>query len=179
MSKPEIVISAPAAATNSVERRAMVASIGRLDDELTTEKSKLKTINQTIKDHIESTDEFRALQDAQSELKIAKLKLEQALNSDPIYSKLVAEQNDQKFKFADLKEIMSHHLVSYFAETKTTSVEVGEDQRNIEIKAKLGGIVPETENMFVQDKGREYSISDGKTKVKINGAGMTTEKVKS
>lgn len=88
---------------------------------------------------IEVLDEYRALQDALTAVKEARVRLKMAVSDNHELNRLEVEIGEAKFKKRDLTEILSHHLVVY---TQDTGRDVIRDRegctRQIELKAKEG-----------------------------------------
>jgi hypothetical protein len=61
------------------------------------------------------------------------------LEADKDYQVMNSELEELKFKQKDLQEIMSHHLVTYFSETRETQIKDGQGEvRQVIVSAKIG-----------------------------------------
>jgi predicted nucleic acid-binding Zn-ribbon protein len=115
------------------------SAIQRLELEMAELRSKMKTIKDDLKDIAEQNEEYRALQDDIAELANKRKTAKKLLQADKDYQVVNSELEQLKFKYKDLEEIMSHHLVTYFKETQESEITDSEgEERQILFKAKLG-----------------------------------------
>ena len=124
---------------NTIEDKTTLDAIHRLELELAETRQKIRKLKDDLKDIAEQNDEWRALREEVKDLVSKRATAKKLLEADRDYQVVNSELEELKFKFKDLEEIMSHHLVSYYGETNSTEVETidGETQQ-ITIKAKLG-----------------------------------------
>ena len=121
------------------EDETTLQSIHRLMVELAENRQKMKTTKEQLKDIADQNDEFRALQDDLKEATAKRQTAKKVLDADKDYQVMNSELEELKFKQKDLQEIMSHHLVTYFTETRT--MQITDDQgetRQVILSAKVG-----------------------------------------
>jgi predicted nucleic acid-binding Zn-ribbon protein len=121
------------------EDRTTIDAIHRLMLELAEMRGKMKTVKDQLKDIAEQNDEYRALAEELKEVSEKRQAAKKLLEADKDYQLVNSELEELKFKFKDLQEIMSHHLVTYFSETQATQItdESGET-RQVIVSAKIG-----------------------------------------
>jgi FtsZ-binding cell division protein ZapB len=121
------------------EDKTTVDAIHRLMLELAEVRGKIKTVKDQLKDIAEQNDEYRALAEELKEVSEKRQTAKKLLEADKDYQLVNSELEEMKFKHKDLQEIMSHHLVTYFAETQATQItdESGET-RQVIVSAKIG-----------------------------------------
>lgn len=122
-----------------VEDVSTIDSVHRLMLELAEMRGKMKTVKDQLKDVMEQNDEYRALQEELKEVSEKRTRAKKLLESDKDYQLVNSELEELKFKYKDLQEILSHHLVTYFTETQATQItdETGET-RQVIVSAKIG-----------------------------------------
>lgn len=107
--------------------------------ELAETSGKMKTIKSDLKDIAEQNDEYRALQEELKEVSEKRATAKKLLEADKDYQVVNSELEELKFKFKDLQEIMSHHLVTYFSESGETSLTTPSgDTLQVVVSARLG-----------------------------------------
>lgn len=122
-----------------MEDKTTLDAIHRLMLEIAETRGKMKTVKDQLKDIAEQNDEYRALEEELKELTTKRQSAKKVLESDRDYQLVNTELDELKFKYKDLQEIMSHHLVNYFSETNATQItdEAGET-RQVIVSAKIG-----------------------------------------
>lgn len=129
----------------------LMHTINDVDKEIRTEKARLKEWREDYKADIQSTDEYRALEAAKNDVKLAKAKLEHRVSTDSDLARDRAEIDAQAEKVRDLREILSHHLVEYFKETGKTAIRLDvldqDQQQQVIVNAKLGRVEAKLDNM--------------------------------
>ncbi len=127
-----------------VEDKTTVDAISRLMIELAETRGKMKTIKDDLKDIAEQNDEYRALQEELKEVSEKRATAKKLLEADKDYQVVNSELEELKFKYKDLQEIMSHHLVTYFSESGETQLTTANgDVLQVVVSAKLGKEVAE------------------------------------
>jgi len=122
-----------------MEDKTTVDAIHRLMLELAETRGKMKPIRDQCKDVAEQNDEYRALQEELKEVSEKRATAKKLLEADKDYQVVNSELEELKFKYKDLEEIMSHHLVNYFRETNETELKTPEgDTMQVVVSAKLG-----------------------------------------
>jgi predicted nucleic acid-binding Zn-ribbon protein len=126
------------------EDKTTLDAIHRLMIELSETSGKMKKIKEDLKDIAEQNDEYRAVQEELKEATEKRATAKKLLEADKDYQVVNSELEELKFKYKDLQEIMSHHLVTYFSETNETSLPMpnGETMQVV-VSAKLGKEVAE------------------------------------
>ncbi|HUD11195.1 MAG TPA: hypothetical protein VMS08_02190 [Candidatus Saccharimonadia bacterium] len=121
------------------EDKTTIDAVHRLMLELAEVRGKMKTVKDQLKDIAEQNDEYRALAEELKEVSEKRQTAKKLLEADKDYQLVNSELEEMKFKYKDLQEIMSHHLVTYFAETQATQItdELGET-RQVIVSAKIG-----------------------------------------
>jgi len=126
------------------EDRTTQEAVGRLMIELAEVRGKMKTFKDDLKDIAEQNDEYRALQEELKEASEKKATAKKLLEADKDYQVVNSELEELKFKYKDLQEIMSHHLVTYFSETNETSLTTPTGEvLQVVVSARLGKEVAE------------------------------------
>jgi hypothetical protein len=127
-----------------MEDKTTVDAIHRLMLELAETKGKMKAMKDDLKDVAEQNDEYRAIQEELKEVSEKRATAKKLLEADKDYQVLNSELEELKFKYKDLQEIMSHHLVTYFSESGETSLTTPNgDVLQVVVSAKLGKEVAE------------------------------------
>jgi len=121
------------------EDKTTLDAIHRLMLELAETRGKMKKIKDDLKDIAEQNDEFRAVQEELKEAGEKRATAKKLLEADKDYQVVNSELEELKFKYKDLQEIMSHHLVTYFSETNETQLTTPEGETlQVVVSAKLG-----------------------------------------
>lgn len=117
-----------------------IQTIRLYEKDIDATKHKIDTINEQLRDELEAMQEYIAVRDAQEVLDEAKAKLKLALLDDASYNNLLEEKGQLNEKMRDMKEILSDHLVAYFAQTNERQIEISDngDARSVIITGKLG-----------------------------------------
>jgi predicted nucleic acid-binding Zn-ribbon protein len=119
--------------------KTTLESVSTLLAEIQEAKQKMKTMKDQLKDVADQNDEFRALQEELTELTAKRQNAKKLLEADKDYQLINAELEELKFKYKDLAEILSHHLVTYFQETNETSIPMSDGSSlQVVVSAKLG-----------------------------------------
>ena len=127
-----------------VEDKTTVDAISRLMLELAETRGKMKTIKDDLKDIAEQNDEYRALQEELKEVSEKRATAKKLLEADKDYQVVNSELEELKFKYKDLMEIMSHHLVTYFTESGETQLTTPSGEvLQVVVSAKLGKEIAE------------------------------------
>lgn len=116
-----------------------IDAIHRLMTEITETKQKAKTVKDNLKDVLEQNDEYKALEDDLKELTTKRAAAKKVLQADKDYQLVSSELEELKFKLKDLQEILSHHLVTYYDESKKLQLKDSEGEvRPVILSAKIG-----------------------------------------
>ena len=122
-----------------MEDKTTLDAIHRLMLELAETRGKMKTVKDQLKDIAEQNDEYRALQEELKEVSEKRATAKKLLEADKDYQLVNSELEEMKFKYTDLQEIMSHHLVTYFSESGATSITTPNGETlQVVVSAKLG-----------------------------------------
>jgi hypothetical protein len=116
-----------------------IDAIQRIMGELDDTRREMKVVKEAIKDVLLQNEEYGGLQEELKELNTKRGELKKTLQEDKDYQERASELDELKYKQKDLQEIMSHHLVTYYNETKATQIK-GQDGevRQIILSAKIG-----------------------------------------
>ncbi len=116
-----------------------IDAIHRLMTEITETKQNAKTVKENLKDVLEQNDEYRAMEDDLKELTTKRAAAKKVLQADKDYQMVSSELEELKFKLKDLQEILSHHLVTYYDESKKLQLKDSEGEtRPVILSAKIG-----------------------------------------
>jgi len=127
-----------------MEDKTTLDAIHRLMIELAETRGKMKTVKDQLKDIAEQNDEYRALAEELKEVGEKRATAKKLLEADKDYQVVNSELEELKFKHADLQEIMSHHLVTYFRESGETQLKTPDGETlQVVVSAKLGKEVSE------------------------------------
>src|SRR6266568_6002150 len=122
-----------------MEDKTTLDAIHRLMLELAETRGKMKKIKDDLKDIAEQNDEYRALQEELKEFSEKRATAKKLLEADKDYQVVNSELEELKFKYKDLQEIMSHHLVTFFSETNETQITDNDgEKRQVVLTAKIG-----------------------------------------
>lgn len=121
------------------EDQTTLQAVHRLMIEMAETRQKMKTVKDQLKDVMEQNDEYRAIAEELKGVSEKRARAKKLLESDKDYQLVNSELEELKFKYKDLMEIMSHHLVTYFSETQATEIETPDgDSMQVVVSAKLG-----------------------------------------
>jgi predicted nucleic acid-binding Zn-ribbon protein len=121
------------------EEKTTLESINNLLLEITDARQKMKTVKDQLKDVMEQNDDYRALAEELKEATVKRQTAKKLLEADKDYQLVNSELEEMKFKYKDLQEILSHHLVTYFQETQETSIPMANGGAlQVVVSAKLG-----------------------------------------
>jgi predicted nucleic acid-binding Zn-ribbon protein len=127
-----------------MEDKTTLQAVHRLMLELAETRGKMKTIKDQLKDVADQNDEYRAMQEELKEVSEKRQVAKKLLEADKDYQVVNSELEELKFKYKDLQEIMSHHLVTYFSETNETQLTTPDGETmQVVVSAKLGKEVAE------------------------------------
>lgn len=116
-----------------------IDAIHRLMTEISETKQKSKTVKDNLKDVLEQNDEYKALEDDLKELTTKRAAAKKVLQADKDYQLVSSELEELKFKLKDLQEILSHHLVTYYDESRKLQLKDSEGEtRPVILSAKIG-----------------------------------------
>lgn len=116
-----------------------IDAIHRLMTEITETKQKAKTVKDNLKDVLEQNEEYKAMEDDLKELTTKRAAAKKVLQADKDYQLVSSELEELKFKLKDLQEILSHHLVTYYDESKKLQLKDSEGEvRPVILSAKIG-----------------------------------------
>jgi predicted nucleic acid-binding Zn-ribbon protein len=119
-----------------------IEEVHRLMLEVAECKGKMKTVKDQLKDVLEQNDEYRELQEELKELTGKRQTAKKLLESDKDFQLVNSELEELKYKYKDLQEILSHHLVTYFSETSETQIASPDgDSVQVVVSAKIGKAV--------------------------------------
>ena len=128
----------------------LIESIHRIDQDIADTRARIKVLADTRRANVEELDEFKELELLMEEVRNARGRLNAAMKDDSTISDIDAELVEERFKFNDLKEMLSHHLVLYNKEAEATFVDItgSEKVRPIVLSAKLGKPEYHQEELF-------------------------------
>lgn len=127
-----------------MEDKTTLDAIHRLMLELAETRGKMKKIKDDLKDIADQNEEYRAIQEELKEVSEKRATAKKLLEADKDYQVVNSELEELKFKYKDLVEIMSHHLVTYFSESGETSLTTPDGETlQVVVSAKLGKEVAE------------------------------------
>jgi len=122
-----------------MEDKTTLDAVHRLMLEIAETRGKMKTVKDQLKDIAEQNEEYRALAEELKEVATKRQTAKKLLEADKDYQVVNSELEELKFKYKDLQEIMSHHLVTYFSETKETQITDNDgEKRQVVLTAKIG-----------------------------------------
>lgn len=107
--------------------------------EMDETRQQMKAMRDNLKDVLLQNEEYKQLQEELKELSEKRKQAKKLLESDRDYQTINAELEELKFKQKDLQEIMSHHLVTYYNETRETQIKDQDGEvRQVILSAKVG-----------------------------------------
>ena len=103
-------------------------------------KNQIATVNEQIKEELESMDEYDDVLNLEGQLAVAKEKLRTALQSKSGYIDLLEKKGELQETLKGHKHILSEELVTYYGQTKERQIEIGAngDARAVVLTGKLG-----------------------------------------
>ncbi len=114
-------------------------AIERIMIEVQETRAGMRTLKEAVKDIMEQNDDVKVIQEELKEVAPKRAKLKELLQEDKDYQLRNGELEELKFKMKDLQEIMSHHLVTYYNETKSTQFKSKDGEvLQLIISAKIG-----------------------------------------
>lgn len=123
----------------TTDEKTTLDAIHNLMLELAETRGQMKTIRDNLKDIMEQNEEYKAVAEELEALKPKRLQAKQLLEADKDYQVISSELEELKFKYKDLQEIMSHHLVTYYSETQNTQITDNDGEtRQVILSAKIG-----------------------------------------
>lgn len=137
------------------EITSTVETIKLYERDIESTKQQLKVVNERLQEELEDMPQYSAVKEAETALALAKEHLKNALLSNADYNNLLEEKAGLSEKMRDQKDILSNHLVFYFAETRENQIEMGEkvgDARQVIVTGKLGKRQKYQLNLFSQEK---------------------------
>ena len=122
-----------------MEDETTVDAIHRLLSELAETKNQIKTTRDQIEGILEHNDEYKQLQEEVKTLITKRTEMKKMLDADKDYKHFNEELDELRFKLKDLQEILSHHLVTYYNETRSTQIKDQDGEvRPVLLSAKIG-----------------------------------------
>lgn len=116
-----------------------VDAIYRIMEEMDELRAQVKTMRDNLKDVILQNAEYQELQEEIKELTAKRQQAKKLLEADRDFQTINSELEELKFKQKDLQEIMSHHLVTYYNETRETQIKDKDGEvRPVILSAKIG-----------------------------------------
>jgi chromosome segregation ATPase len=121
------------------EDESTLGAIHRLMQEMEETRHKIKDMRDNIKDVLLQNEEYQALQEEIKEMTTKRQQAKKLLDADRDFQTLNSELEELKFKLKDLQEIMSHHLVTHYDDTRQTQIKDPDGEvRQIVLSAKVG-----------------------------------------
>lgn len=112
------------------------------DHELSIErhKNQIATVNEQMREVMESLDEFDEYNDLNEQLKLSRERLKQALSNNQHYVDLMMKKSELQETLNGHKHILSEQLVAYYGQTKERQIEMNSngDARAVVLTGKLG-----------------------------------------
>ena len=122
-----------------MEDETTLAAIHRLMQEMDETRQQTKAIRDNLKDVLLQNEEYKELQEEVKELATKRQQAKKVIEADRDFQTLNSELEELKFKQKDLQEIMSHHLVTYYNETKDTTIKDQDGEvRQVILSARVG-----------------------------------------
>lgn len=141
-----------------------VESIRVIARDIDAKESGLKVKKDQLKEIVESMPEWNEVYELSEELKAAKEKLRIALMRNSRYNDLAEKIANEAEDLRDDKDILSAHVVEYYASTHQHQIEIDEsngDARQVIVNGKLGKGAKYQPSLFGSDEAVE--ISDDQT----------------
>lgn len=163
---------------DSEEIQQTVESIRVITKDIDAKETGLKFKKDQLKEIIESMPEWLDVEESALEHSAAKEKLRIALMSNARYNDLAESIANESADLRDDKDILSKHVVEYYASTHEHQIEIDEsngDARQIIVNGKLGKGGKYQPSLFSDDARIE--ISDGQTSMEM-GANEFAEATK-
>lgn len=103
-------------------------------------KQDIKTLNEAASEQVESETAYNEVAELTEQLAAAKERLKSSLMSNHVYNDVMEKLAECKNKLADQEDILSLHIVEYYAGTHERQIEMNAegDAREILVKGKLG-----------------------------------------
>lgn len=113
-------------------------------------KRRIETLNESVREEIEECPEFTEVQESAEKLKAAKERLRLALQSNARYNNMLEKLGELKDTKKDQEEILSDHIVAYYAMTRERQIQVADDgdAQDLVLKGRLGAHRKYQTNLF-------------------------------
>jgi ABC-type phosphate transport system auxiliary subunit len=122
-----------------VEDETTLGAIHRLMQEMEETRLQTKSMRDNLKDVLLQNEEYKTLQEEIKELTTKRQQAKKLLEADRDFQQINAELEELRFKQKDLQEIMSHHLVTYYNETRDTTIKDQDGEvRQVILSARVG-----------------------------------------
>jgi hypothetical protein len=122
-----------------VEDETTLGAIHRLMLEMEETRDKMKAMRDNIKDVLLQNEEYQTLQEEIKEMTTKRQQAKKLLEADRDFQQLNSELEELKFKLKDLQEIMSHHLVTHYNDSRELQIKDADGEvRLIILNAKVG-----------------------------------------
>jgi predicted nucleic acid-binding Zn-ribbon protein len=122
-----------------MEDETTITAIHRLMQEMDETRQQIKAMRDNLKDVLTQNQEYQDLQEEIKELTTKRQQAKKLLESDRDFQTMNSELEELKFKQKDLQEIMSHHLVTYYNETRETQIKDHDGEvRQVILSARVG-----------------------------------------
>jgi chromosome segregation ATPase len=123
----------------TAEDESTLTAIHRLMQEMEQTRDKMKDMRDNIKDVLLQNEEYQELQEEIKEMTTKRQQAKKLLESDRDFQTLNSELEELKFKLKDLQEIMSHHLVTHFSDSRELQIKDNDGEvRQIILSARVG-----------------------------------------
>ncbi len=123
----------------TAEDETTLAAIHRLMVEMEETRDKMKAMRDNIKDVLLQNEEYQALQEEIKDLTGKRQQAKKLLEADRDFQALNTELEELKFKLKDLQEIMSHHLVTHYSDSRELQIRDNDGEvRQIILSARVG-----------------------------------------
>lgn len=120
---------------------SMIENIRILGKDIDKKAKELKLINEQVTGIIVNAKEYKDVSELEDDLVEARKKLKIALESSPAYTNLMESAGKLREELKDDREVLSGHVVEYYAESREVQVEMDDtngDAREIIVTGRLG-----------------------------------------
>lgn len=117
-------------------------------------KDKKRVLKEQLDELLQGVSEYEEVTESVAQLKVARQDLKLRLMSNANYNDLMEKLGSTKEELKDDEDILSSHLLAFFALTQDRQIELGEggDAREVILKGKLGKDQKYQTNIFAEPK---------------------------
>jgi len=131
------------------EKLAWIGKVRTFDADVHSFQSRIKSIQESMQDVLDGTDEYSAVLRAQDELETARANLKRRLDGNSEWIALTEDLAQERLSLKDAQANLSEFLLGYFHDTGEKQIELGPGNgREVILKGRLGKAKDFQTNIF-------------------------------